>query len=528
MLKQLLLPLICSDMSRQIMRLPKAPVRSGVAKRIGFFSSGGFGFIAMALAVSGRLAFALPISGTVVVQPVLVNPTGGAVADSSVQDALYTNAIYSQIGINFTFNKPLTITQDSPTAATPGTWTPVEILNNLNAGFDLNSQTLAAYKAANGGAAPPANVFPLYYLTSISGANGVAYPQSLVGAGKTPASTAIPNSPRNDSVAHELGHMLLNPWRWRNGQNAEPQGFHSNNKNDLMGSGALPRNAPTSLKPSAPKNSTPAPIGNLDTIGIDSAGQPTFGYINDNNAGGLAAYNQPIHPQYVMPEINAMYGASDAGGTPTNSLVTKVKTVSITMTVGNTSVSSAAWGSTQILQATDASGPITAPLVVNETARVQSLATPAVRGVEQFVFEYRDPTGYPGGGGKLNLTESGLKNLDTTMPYSGFVPNSLQLWEGSYTIGNGPAGTPPHVNPPDTNTVLNQLPAAAFSPTLTLGTGGQLNWAASVNFSALAGNTDLFVEFSAYVPEPSSLALLAVAAAALLRPVRRSVGACTS
>lgn len=464
-------------------------------------------FLAAVLAITGS-GLALPISGNVVIQPVLVNPVGGpAVTPNAAQDLAYAQAIYSQIGLNVPFNAPLTLTLNSPNVAAPGSWSSAAFAANLNAGINLNAKANAAFAAANGGANLPATVVPVYYVTSIPGADGNTLSQEDVGAGNLPG-IEVANGPKTDTFAHELGHMLLNTWRWRNGSTPD-NGIHASNNNDLMAPGKS-RNIPVSLNPLTPPGSQPAPSGTLDIIGVDAGGQnPTFGYINNNP--GMA----PTNVQYAMPEVNAMYGASDAGGTPVNTLVIGQKAVNISLTVGTNTLVGTPWGKTNTIQWTDSSGPTGVSLIVNETARIQSTTTATTPEADQFAFEYRDPTGYADGGGNLNLGESGLANLNLSAPYQSIVPNSLQLWEGNYTFTAG-------ATPPDSLTNLVQFAANTYTASASVSSMGQISWQATVSNAALSGNTDLFVEFSAYVPEPASAGLLALAGFALLGSRRRT------
>jgi hypothetical protein len=269
--------------------------------------------------------------------------------------------------------------------------------------------------------------------------------------------------PRNvDTVAHELGHVLLNNWRWRAAETGD-NGIHSNNyaaatspyvgntgAQNLMASGAL-RAIPGGLNQASP-------IGNLDQINCN---------IGQNNANGP-------NPNAVLPEISAMYND--------NTTVQNIHRKLITTTVGVTTSAPFGWGLTQVING----------VTVNEAARV------SMPGQEDVFFEFRSSGVFVQGAG-LTLGFGGLASLDAS--YVGVLANSLRVMTVD-NILNNPGAFTTLTQGTDYNSAIN------FDPTTNQITN------ATVNFLNLpAGQQDILLRVTLLdgVPEPGSLQQMSIA-----------------
>jgi hypothetical protein len=391
----------------------------------------------------------LPINGKVSVVTWTVNNGPGGPDANIAQDFRYVNAIYSQIGISFsdTANKVLNM------APPPGGWT-VASITGTGGLFDKNHV----------GPAPGNNPINLYYVPNIAN-RGFAVPNYLVGANHVRVG-AVANSPIanrvNDTVAHELGHILLDTWRWRPAE-AIDTGLHSNaynanispylvgnvsGANNLMAAGADAlghqlRNVPANLNQVAPG------VGSLDQINL--------------NVG-----SQTATPNAPQPEISAMYNNTTS--------VTNVNRAQITVTVGKETSAPRGWGTTFTS---------TSDVTVNEAARVTSAGR-----TEELMFEYRNAgSGFFQAGVGLILGFGKIYSLD--YPYLGIVANSLKV----FSFGN--------IIDPGTPTLLTE--GAQYTDVLKFNAATHTLTSGMINFKNLPNDQkDILVEFAVSVPEPTT------------------------
>jgi len=411
-------------------------------------------------------AHALPINGIVNVAAWTVNNGPGGADPSIAQDFQFANQIYSQVGVSFNLANNMVIRVPPP----GGLWT--------NAAPDYNITGAGQLFATNNvGAGPsPINVYYLPNYTSFGqawgdedlGPNVVrqgVVATSFASLAGVPPGNAGPR--RTDTVAHELGHVLLNNWRWRSAETAD-NGIHSNDYTvatspyvgntgglNLMASGAV-RAIPAALNQAAP-------VGNLDQLNCN---------IGQNNG------NAPL-PNAVIPEVSALFN--------NNTTILNVKRDPITVTVGATTSAPFGWSLQQVVNG----------VTVNEGARISTLG-PGFR-YEDVFFDFRSSGVFVQGGG-LVLGFGGLASLDAA--YVGIVPNSLRIM----TVDN-------IVNNPGLFTALTQgvqyNSALNFDPTTNTLTS------ALVNFTNLpGGQQDILMRLTLLdaVPEPSSLRLMGIGA----------------
>ena len=433
------------------------------------------------LALCALQANALPIEGTVSIKPFTVSPLGNVNEPNIALDIQYADKIYSQVGIDVSALASGTVAAQPPGGAGT-TWNNTG--NAITGGAGLFGNNVA-------------NAVNLYYLPSF-GSFGQAWGDEDIGGGVSDdgfvvtQSTAVAGTPagnagprRNDTVAHELGHVLTNNWRWRTAEeytfaNPSPppatlsQGFHSGNyaaatspyvnntgNNNMMAAGAV-RNVPTML-------SQVAPEGTRDQIHFNIGR-------NDGNAPNA---NQ------VTFQISSMYN--------NNSQIANVVRDNITATVGATTSAAFGWGLPQTISG----------VLVNEAARI---GTPFVNnlGTESIMFHYRSPGVFVQGGG-LVLGFADIDSLEYI--YTGVNSLSVMMVDDILT------------NPG----VFTSLTEGTHYTSAVVFTGTELT-TASVAFTNLpAGQKDILVMLSMklQVPEPGSLVLISIVVAACGSCLRR-------
>ena len=435
-----------------------------------------------------QTARALPISGSVNVVTWTVNAGAAGGADPNIgQDFQYMNQIYSQVGITFN-DQQNKVLNNTPSPGAIWTVNDLEGTGNL---MDNNN--------VGGGVANPVN---LYYLPSFD-SFGEAWSARRIGdtqsgqtithqgavvtfmnaVAGTPAGNAGPR--RVDTVAHELGHILLNNWAFRSAE-GNPAGtsggghagpyvqatspYIPNNTGvqDLMAAGGAPRTIPGALN-------QVAPVGNLDQINLN---------IGINNRGG-SGYRPNVNA--VLPQISAMYNDSQT--------VQNINRDMITATVGNTTSAAFGWGLTQTISGVS----------VNEAARTSSFVT-GTR-TDDILLEYRSSGVFVQGGGlKLGIGDlSSLSGYD----YTAFTANSLKVITVDNILTNAATFT---TLTPDTD----------YTSTVNFNSATHTLDGLNVTFENLpSGLQDILIEFQLQsVPEPSTLAL-ALAGVAFLGMVNR-------
>jgi hypothetical protein len=213
-----------------------------------------------ALLVTAGLCVAMPIRGhghlrTITAAP---SPGGGAnpPADANIgQDIQYINRIYRQIGMSFIHASDVQIigaaSYGNPTGAN-GLFTKERVPGAIHM-YYVNQYTGVATAAT-------------------WGAEDVA---SLPAAQRNPGIITNPytnnfNTGRMiDTMAHELGHMLMDTWRFRNAEgNTNSNGMiHSTYVQDVMSPSNQPRNIPGNLNqvwPGGPNDQIRRQVGYYD------------------------------------------------------------------------------------------------------------------------------------------------------------------------------------------------------------------------------------------------------------------------
>ncbi|REJ68720.1 MAG: PEP-CTERM sorting domain-containing protein [Planctomycetota bacterium] len=398
-----------------------------------------------------QTADALPINGQINVRTTTVGPAGPLAPDPGIaNDFAFANKIYNQIGL--TVNKSgadRTLVLADPGGN--GSWSSAEVANTLLGNNDNTN-----------------NRINTYYVPSFGGAGnfGQAWSQEDVTNGNSVAIGAVMDAPtrRNDTFAHEIGHILLDRWRWRAQEGFGGGGIHSGTANDLMASGNVPRNIPANLN-------AVWPTGTADQIGKNVG--PTSASATD-----------------TIPQISAMYYQ--------NAFVaaTSLNADNITVNVEAASASFN-WGVQQTIGG----------LRVNQVARRTGNHT------EEFMFHFRNTAGFGAGSGgangMLDLAMNDISSLDTA--YEGFVTGSMMIQVGDDILNN-----------PVNLTTLTPITDYTFGFTFNNVTDtldfGQVH----INDALLTGNRDIFVMFSMQtVPEPSTWAMAALGLVGLVLYNRR-------
>jgi hypothetical protein len=425
-------------------------------KRRGFKSlvipSGGL----LAAVFAAPAVKAMPITGNFNFRTMSVYPTaliGPVQPDPGIgSDTAYLGKIFGQIGISATDLSDTTLRADSG-GADAGSWTSAQVSGTL----------LGNNNAAN-------NALNIYYVPKYPSSFGQAWsaedvPGSAVAIG-TVLGQGLGTGRRVDSSAHEIGHVLVDTWRWKSTEQAAASGIHSNNANDVMADGGI-RNIPASLAQAAPQ-------GNFDKIG--------------NNVGPTSASATAI-----VPLIQAMYSK--------NTFVTNIQRSQTTVTVGQynsptnlTSSGSFGWGLTQTLN--DAAN-------TGKSWAVNEVAQKVANGQEIYTFFYDAASAFGAGGQALRVTAGPISSLDS--PITGLI--------GAPIV-----------------TAYSNILTDAGKATLVQGVGNDYTWGSGFNSGtgtinmtvdisnalALSNDKDIVVQFTVQAPEPASLSVLILGAAGLL------------
>ncbi len=219
-------------------------------------------------AVLPSVCSALPIEGFINVQPISVGPAADPVPGDPgiVDDLSFATRVFGQIGISVSsLRDDVLIMADDDD---DGVWSRTEFLATLN----------------NLGRGKPGNPVYLYYVPDYAepGADGTfaetVSEEDVDGVTVMNPGIVLQASRRPDTLAHELGHMLTDEWRWKTPESSG--GVHSNQANDLMALGSI-RNIPTVLE-------DVYPMGTADEI------RHTVGSLSGD-------------PTAIIPQATAMY-----------------------------------------------------------------------------------------------------------------------------------------------------------------------------------------------------------------------------
>jgi hypothetical protein len=230
------------------------------------------------------------------VQNVIVTDKNGVKAaptKASIEsDYNYLNQIYRQLGISVISTGNIDATYN-------------------NVAFPLSNP--AGVDTVLGANRPGGLTVPNYYVGSIAGgASGVGGGPSL-----PPSGTAIADAHNPDSLAHEVGHFLLDANRFPFPSNGNTDAFHSPNVTDLMRTGDPGRTIPNADVKSTVQsqfqrlNGAPSQpgqkvgnIGGLDQFAanVGAAGGPfntaQIDAIFGNQSDGNAYVQRSFHPQF--------------------------------------------------------------------------------------------------------------------------------------------------------------------------------------------------------------------------------------
>jgi len=162
------------------------------------------------------LASAAVRAETVILQPVIVD----SAFDHTASDLVFADAIFAQMSLDFEMLPELT------SSTLPAT------MDTSNLGVYLTDSTWQL-----------APVLTVWYVPNITGARGISF-------GGTVNSTvsygvAVDNVYANDTLAHEIGHVLLD---FQCGTTCYPgDSAHADDPNNLMAPGGTYRNLPASV-----------------------------------------------------------------------------------------------------------------------------------------------------------------------------------------------------------------------------------------------------------------------------------------
>lgn len=303
-------------------------------------------------------AHALPINGVVNIATTTVGPTDPVSPDPNIaRDLDFTNTIYGQIGISINsfadrvlkagaVGVPWTRAQ----VASPGDDPLISPSHNITGGNSIN----------------------VYYVPAYAPAVGQSWSAEDVPGRSQAVGVVLRAARSNDDLAHELGHVLLDNWRWRPLEAVAP-GVHTSNPNDLM---QVASNNPPNLQ-------SIWPSGPLDRIGQTNFLTGSGAIKSIGSAGGT-----------ISPETSALYY--------NNTFVSITERAEITAKVEAAS-QKFLWGVQQTIGG----------LLVNEAARR------IPRNEEELMFHFRNSTGFAAGSGGadglLALEMDGISSVD--FPY---------------------------------------------------------------------------------------------------------------
>ncbi len=409
-----------------------------------------------ALVVAAGGAWALPINGQVNVRPITVRPAGPVANDPGIlNDFNYANRIYSQIGLQINRTPFQTLVLADGNAN--GTWTDTEFL-----------------ATANNMARGPAGDVHFYYVSNYQGAVAETFSEETNGGAQMFPGIISQAGRNNDTLAHELGHLLLDEWRWRPGSSVGGSGIHSSNANDLMAStGAVPnpRNVPGAINQTAPG-------GTFDQIGKDT------GYLN----GGAGAPT----PSFFNPQIFAMYNQS--------SFVQNVNRDRFGIEFGTNQTPSGTefqmdWGAPDIL-----------PTGLGMSVMSDHVARKTQMGREDYAFYFQGSAQFPAAAnGTFDISIRDIDSLDTAI--ASFLSGGLMV-----TVFDDHLSTNAMVLTPNVDFTWAAITDHVQNDIDLL----QLN----INRSVLSGKRDIAVMFQLQVPGPGAFGLLAMAGVAAARRKR--------
>lgn len=390
------------------------------------------GMAAAVACVAGQ-GHALPIAGTVNVRTISVDSQGPVQIDPGIaNDFAYANAIYSQIGIRLVQQSDTQLILADPNA--DATWTSAEASQNL-----LNQSR----DNVN-------NPVHVYYVREFGGPNsfGQAWSNEDVPGNAVATGVVTDRGRRNDTVAHEVGHYLLDRWRWRAGETGDG-GIHSNTGNDLMANGDI-RNIPNNVN-------QVFPTGTADQIGHN------WGPLSNN-------------AQRTQPQITAMYYNSGA--------VNITARDNVRTEVSGVQTAEHGWA---ITQNTVAGG---------HTWTSDQAAQRVGVDTEKYTLYFRSDAALAGGDGQRIFGVSDLQSIDT--PFTEITGVMVRVFADANVAGNG--------------TLLTDITDFTWGAGFANQTATLSSLRVFINNSALAGIRDIHIMFNMkVVPAPGAVMTLGLA-----------------
>jgi len=172
-----------------------------------------------------------------------------------------------------------------------------------NVTFPVDINTFAEVNKLWAANRPGGNTVPNYYVRDFTpGASGVGAGPNFPGGNQN--GTAIADAHNRDSLAHEVGHFLLDNSRFNFPENGNTDQFHSPVVTDLMRTGTPGRTIPNdNVKEAVILN------GQFDRLN----GAPSQPGQRVGNIGGLDQFSAPVGPMggpFTTAQIDAIYNSA--------------------------------------------------------------------------------------------------------------------------------------------------------------------------------------------------------------------------
>ncbi len=393
------------------------------------------------LALAGS-ASALPMRAYLNVRTISVDNVGPPAPAANIdRDIEYASQIYRQIGITTLRSSNAVILRNDPN--NDGNWSPAEVRT------DLLDQARGS-----------AGELHMYYVRQYNNGADFGEAWSIEDVGAARHGAVVAPDRRVDTVAHEGGHVLVDRWKWRNGERSAANGFHSNDAADLMATGGI-RTIPTALN-------EVSPYSNADRIGRNVGPRS-----NDATV--------------AQPQISAMYFNSG--------LVNITRRDSVNLRVGPTGGAEVSTGQIPWAQTTTIAA-------AGRNITIDTSARQIGNNQEEYTLYFRADAAFAGLAAGQRTTFSIFDLASVDIPFTDFlIGGTTEVRTFADVVDPAGGGT---------GTLLTFGPGGDYTRGSVFSGGVLNNLMINIKNEQLNGVRDVWVTFRMQVPAPSSIGLLAL------------------